>query len=316
MARSKSFSDTIRGRFRRSSVLSDASASVEDILDDQTNDLAITAAQERKKSLHESLPRSLFKEEQDCIAPFQWGEISLGTLLGSGEFSHVYEIESFQIQADSEQHSALCTRKQNRRIRMKKDEIYRHKQTKYCRYALKHLKGDYLQNHNSDSYVQAAGDLACEAEFLSALSHPNIIKLRGITYSGCSGFGQGPVGYYLIIDRLPETLDQKIRKWGNANNNEPLTRSRRMSSFFSRSNKFKSMDDIVSTPELTGEAMDERLSIALQISAGIKYLHSHSIIFRDLKPQNIGFDGEKSVSYLMILMDLCSCLALHYAFFL
>jgi len=36
--------------------------------------------------------------------------------------------------------------------------------------------------------------------------------------------------------------------------------------------------------------MDERLHIALQIAAAMKYLHSHSIMFRDLKPANIGFD--------------------------
>jgi len=29
---------------------------------------------------------------------------------------------------------------------------------------------------------------------------------------------------------------------------------------------------------------------ALQISAAMTYLHEHSIIYRDLKPQNIGFD--------------------------
>eukprot|EP00585_Thalassiosira_rotula_P011239 CAMPEP_0196159560 /NCGR_PEP_ID=MMETSP0910-20130528/46385_1 /TAXON_ID=49265 /ORGANISM="Thalassiosira rotula, Strain GSO102" /LENGTH=211 /DNA_ID=CAMNT_0041424483 /DNA_START=1079 /DNA_END=1714 /DNA_ORIENTATION=+ len=36
--------------------------------------------------------------------------------------------------------------------------------------------------------------------------------------------------------------------------------------------------------------MDECLSAALQLSSAMKYLHKHSIIFRDMKPENIGFD--------------------------
>ena len=70
--------------------------------------------------------------------------------------------------------------------------------------------------------------MAREAEFLSNLDHPNIIKLRGLTLSGAAGFANGPYGYFLIIDRLFETLDQMIKQWHgqireSAETKEPTT---------------------------------------------------------------------------------------------
>lgn len=188
-------------------------------LDGSAHALAINAAQDREKKLQESLPQSLFEHGQDCIAPFRREEISLGRFLGSGEYANVFEVLLFRLQADSAQDGALSTREQKKKQRMKKDETYR--QSGNSRYALKHFKGDYLRKHSSDEYVQAAGDLASEAKFLSSLSHPNIIKLRGITHSGPEGFGDGPIGYFLIIDRLNETLDGRIRKWSAANDDKP-----------------------------------------------------------------------------------------------
>ena len=55
--------------------------------------------------------------------------------------------------------------------------------------------------------------MALEAEFLAKLDHPNIIKLRGLTHSGAAGFANGPCGYFLIIDRLFETLRERIKRW-------------------------------------------------------------------------------------------------------
>ena len=60
-------------------------------------------------------------------------------------------------------------------------------------------------------------DLALEAEFLAKLDHPNIIKLRGLTHSGAAGFANGPCGYFLIIDRLFETLKERIKRWHDPN---------------------------------------------------------------------------------------------------
>ena len=56
----------------------------------------------------------------------------------------------------------------------------------------------FSNDHNSD--------LVLEKEFLSSLVHPHIIKLRGVTR-------MGPTGFALIIDHLVETLDQRMRRW-------------------------------------------------------------------------------------------------------
>ena len=38
---------------------------------------------------------------------------------------------------------------------------------------------------------------------------------------------------------------------------------------------------------------EDQLDVALQISSALMYLHEKNIMFRDLKPQNIGFDGKE-----------------------
>ena len=49
-------------------------------------------------------------------------------------------------------------------------------------------------------------DLALEAEILSVLNHPHVIKLRGITSAGPNGFLNGHSGFFLIIDRVSVIL--------------------------------------------------------------------------------------------------------------
>ena len=114
--------------------------------------------------------------------------------------------------------------------------------------------------------------MALEAEMLASLNHPNIIKLRGITHSGAAGFSKGPSGYFLIIDRLFETLDQRIRRWRDQHKSHGPTKkgrksflSRRISFAGSKSKPEESQTDQHLEPadklELEDEMMDERLSI-------------------------------------------------------
>ena len=53
-----------------------------------------------------------------------------------------------------------------------------------------------------------------EAKFLASLEHPNIIKLRGMAAAGTSGFASMEErGYFLLLDRLQCTLEDKIDLW-------------------------------------------------------------------------------------------------------
>lgn len=81
-----------------------------------------------------------------------------------------------------------------------------------ARYAMKYLKSNE-ENESLPPLMQARGqvDLATETLFLSSLFHPNIVKMRG--YMECSNPMQ-EAGYFLILDRLYGTLDDKImRVW-------------------------------------------------------------------------------------------------------
>ena len=134
----------------------------------------------------------------------------------------MYEVKSIQIDPNLAEVAVNMTSEESeQRLHMKQYQNYR--ETNKARYALKHIKEDYFINHDSDSFIQATryvicclsfaptktsnvliliqnlaiimckfSDLALEAELLASLQHPNIIKLRGIAYSGPEGLLNGP----------------------------------------------------------------------------------------------------------------------------
>ncbi len=104
---------------------------------------------------------------------------------------------------------------------------------------------------------QAAADLAQEAKLLSRLNHENIIQLHG-TSAGCpsASFVMDQRGFFLVLGLLSETLSRRLQRWRSSGHRRVM----------------------------------HRLQIAATgIVKGMEYLHSNNIVFRDLKPNNVGW---------------------------
>jgi serine/threonine protein kinase len=149
-------------------------------------------------------------------------------------------------------------------------------------YVLKYLNpkliGKYLQTKDHEKVFAGAKDLVLEAHFLSALKHPNIIALRGLSTHGMHGYkitGGRADGFFMILDRLTETLSKRIfTDWKEkADSNPQLQRL-----------------DNVATNTMTMDFFVERIRLALDVASALTYLHDHQTLHRDIKPANIGFD--------------------------
>eukprot|EP00592_Proboscia_alata_P004354 CAMPEP_0194378660 /NCGR_PEP_ID=MMETSP0174-20130528/36769_1 /TAXON_ID=216777 /ORGANISM="Proboscia alata, Strain PI-D3" /LENGTH=366 /DNA_ID=CAMNT_0039160859 /DNA_START=107 /DNA_END=1204 /DNA_ORIENTATION=- len=133
------------------------------------------------------------------------------------------------------------------------------------RYALKRISGGISRDSQEDAII----DLAIEARFLAVVHHPNIIKIRGISLGDpCRQ------GFFLVLDRLYDTLEGRMVKWkARQKKIEGL-----MSKVIDRNGKKRS------------ELWWERVHNGYDIASAMSYLHSCNIIYRDLKPENIGYD--------------------------
>jgi serine/threonine protein kinase len=141
--------------------------------------------------------------------------------------------------------------------------------------AVKFLKRKIMVDKRS--FEHGAADLATEAFFLSKLEHPNIIKLHSVTAgSVASNVSSGKeAGFFLVLDRLVGTLEQRIERWRVKAEEVPSSLFYRLSKDYKETQK---------------TMLKEKLEVALEIATVMEYLHDLDIAFRDLKPDNIGFD--------------------------
>jgi len=234
------------------------------------------------------------------IGLVRFEEIEVGNFLGKGSFSNVHEITkitctncededdqswdgmgevrptvqaSFKTGGFTQQQGKVDDARNILSMHTRRSE------SGTCRYAVKFLK-EAVRN-NPQKYAIGTADLVLEGMFLASLSHPNIIKVRGLPEGGVKSLikGNRSHGYFLILDRLFDTLSDRI--YGEWKEGHLVTVKSRFG-FLSNKNKKDKGE--------RNKNLAVRLKVAFDISAAMKFLHSKSIIYRDLKPENLGFD--------------------------
>lgn len=135
----------------------------------------------------------------------------------------------------------------------------------HARYAMKKLKPDLSDKDKK----YAVMDMAIEAKFLAVISHPNIVKMRGTASTDSLRYD-----YFIVMDRLYGTLDERINDWTEQ---EKMVGGSCCGLWG------------VDKERLT-EVRLERLTALYDVTKAMEYLHESNIIYRDIKPENLGFD--------------------------
>jgi serine/threonine protein kinase len=197
------------------------------------------------------------------IAKVERREVKVGDLLGRGGFSEVYAVTAVCLEEEAGQ-------EQMNEQRLARDTL---QNCSSFQYVVKHLREDLFSSQERSIFHSAAADLVLEAQFLSRMEHPNIIKLRGWAAGGTACFANGSHdSYFLLLDRLEMTLAYRIEEWQQEQEQQ----------------ESDCMGNI--------HAMREKLDIATQLASSLEYLHEHRIVYRDLKADNVGLtNGKRTV---------------------
>lgn len=221
---------------------------------------------ERKVVAMKSDSRYFDEDDLAVIPKFEFNELSLGRVLGKGGFGTVSEIKTIQCagaQGKIEQEGDVEQAQQDKQFIA--DHCIRNGGD--ARYAIKKLSPEISSDINK--LFQGVLDMTVETMFLSVVEHPHIIKMRGVGACGMSN-----PDYFIVLDRLYDTLEARISTW--------KIQTKKASSFVNKMKK--------KSGEKNAEITKIKLKYAYDLMGAIEYLHKKGLIYRDLKPENVGFN--------------------------
>jgi serine/threonine protein kinase len=113
-------------------------------------------------------------------------ELELGTCLGQGSFSNVFDVVSVRSEAETN---------------FGGDQV-----------VVKVLRKKIMGNPRM--FAACAGDLFKEGLILASLNHKNIVGTRGFARGGITAYKTGRHdAFFLVLDRLEDTLADRIKDW-------------------------------------------------------------------------------------------------------